>query len=1024
MAFRARPAALILLGLAWISHAPGQTGLRQVTWRAADGLPQSLTLSVTVNPGGTVLTTHGPALPAAQLDGFGVTSLTNLADAQGRVHGTPAAGYWTATRGGLRRVVDDTEELHPLPEIEAELRAAPLRPLRPLPLLPLHETLVLVLLPDRLLGYDAARRVSRVLLRAEAAQAGRFSELAAAGPDAVVVSAERGFLRLRGLAAPNAAAPEIEASPPADISGAVDLQRPFVAADGTVVAAAGRARGEGRAIVRWSGSRLDVWPVEDAVRQAWPGPDGAIWYHNGGAVFRFDPGAGPASRTILPLETGRVMDMALEPEGAFWLATTDGLVRAAPALWRRAPDAPPSGDVPVLALATDAAGGLAMVTTENFWWRDSRGWQALPLGEADDTPPAAEAAFPLPGDRWLLRVHRLGGDAGWRVARLADGALEPWPAALAALTPAGADAEGRVLLLEATDSGVRRAVAYDGLALTNAVEVPPGLGEIGRPAFALGSRRGELWIGGETALLWRRGTNWTRLADPPSGARDGSLTALELPDGRLWVGGFDAIREFDGDAWRVVRRGLDRVHAIELGRDGSVWVASAAGLHRFRDDAWTTHDTEEGLPAAAAYAVLEDRDGTLRAGTARGPAVFDRRADRDPPRAEITGADTPAEAGGGRALFLVGGADRWDFTPSGRLLFSWRLDNSPWSSWRTTTVVAFTNMSAGTHAFAVRALDRAGNVAAAPAVREFTVALSWFRDPRLITVSLLCLAAAAVFAMLAVNRHLSLRRSYAEVERKVRDRTHELEHANAELLHSQKMRALGALAAGVAHDFNGLLSVIRGSAQLLEPGVNGNPRARQRLQRILAAVDQGGGLVHAMLGFTRSGPRTGEALDPVRVVHEALHLLDEAAARRVKFALPAEPIPQLLGSAEMLRQILVNLLRNADEAMNQEGVVTVRLQRLDTAPPNSVLKPAAEGMCLAIAVTDTGAGIGPENLGRIFEPFFTTKGFSAQRGTGLGLLMVYEFAKDLGYGLQVDSEVGRGSTFRVLVPQAAWTGGA
>ncbi|MFN0068777.1 MAG: ATP-binding protein [Limisphaerales bacterium] len=1021
MAFRVRLAAalLLLLGLPGTPSAAAQTGLRQVTWRAAEGLPQSLTLTVTVNPGGEVLTTHGPGRSAARLDGFNVASLTNFADAVGRVQSTTGGVFWSATRDGLRRVAGGSEESHPLPEIAAEMRANPLRALRPPPLLPLGDETLLVLLPDRLLAYDSATRAARVLLRAEAAGVGRFSELSATGPGALVLAAERGFLRLTDLAATHAA-PRVEASPPADAVGAQDLQRPFPAADGSVVAAASAVTGGRRVIVRWSAKRLDVWPVEDAVRQAWPAADGAIWYHDGGDVFRFDPAGGPAARMGLSLEAGRIMDLAVEPDGAFWLATTEGLVRAAPTLWTHAPFGPPAGDAPALALAVDAAGRLAMVTPGRLWWRDAAGWQALPLGEPLDAPPAAEKIFPLAGDRWLVRLHGAGPEGGWRVARLPDGVLEPLPAPLSNMTPAGSDAEGRVLLLDADGPVVRGVVTFDGANISGAAVVPEDLGAVGRASFALGTRRGELWIGGESALLWRRGTNWTRFADVPSGARDGAFTALELPDGRLWVGGLDALREFDGETWRIVRRGLDRVNALAPGRDGGVWVAGAAGLHRFRDEAWTGHTAEEGLPATAAYAVLEAQDGTLWAGTARGAAAWNRRADRDPPRAGITGADTPAQAGDGRALLLVGGADRWDFTPPGRLQFSWRLDNGAWSPWRATAVVPLTNIAAGTHVFAVRALDRAGNVSSAPAVREFTVALRWFRDPRLLGVALVGAAAAAAFAVLAVNRHFRLRRSYAEVEARVRERTAALERANAELLHSQKMRALGTLAAGVAHDFNGLLSVIRGSAQLLEPNVNESPRAHARLQRILAAVEQGGGLVHAMLGFSRTGPRTGEALDPVRVIHETLNLLEESAARRVEFVLPAEPVPQLLGSAEMLRQVLVNLLRNADEAMNHEGLVTLRIERLDAPPAGPVLFPASGGPCLAITVADTGAGISPEHLARIFEPFFTTKGFSARRGTGLGLLMVHEFCKDLGYGLQVESQVGRGSRFRVLVPEAAW----
>jgi signal transduction histidine kinase len=257
------------------------------------------------------------------------------------------------------------------------------------------------------------------------------------------------------------------------------------------------------------------------------------------------------------------------------------------------------------------------------------------------------------------------------------------------------------------------------------------------------------------------------------------------------------------------------------------------------------------------------------------------------------------------------------------------------------------------------------------------------------------------------------------VGRIVEQRTRELERANAELLHSQKMRALGTLAAGVAHDFNGLLSIIKGSAQLLERAVPAtDERARQRLARIQGAVEQGTGLVRAMLGYGRAGPRTGEAFDLPPALAEARGLLAESFGPRVRWEVP-DALPAVFGSAEMLRQMLLNLVQNADEAMDARGETLVRVRRLEAVPAGGVLAPAAAGPCLALEVTDHGVGIPPEHLSRLFEPFFTTKGFSARRGTGLGLLMVHEFAKELGYGLQVESTVGAGSTFRILLPLAA-----
>jgi signal transduction histidine kinase len=113
---------------------------------------------------------------------------------------------------------------------------------------------------------------------------------------------------------------------------------------------------------------------------------------------------------------------------------------------------------------------------------------------------------------------------------------------------------------------------------------------------------------------------------------------------------------------------------------------------------------------------------------------------------------------------------------------------------------------------------------------------------------------------------------------------------------------------------------------------------------------------------------------------------------------------------------LTNLILNASDAMSGKGTIILRSGTMEELPEGLVLKPAAAERYVYIAVQDSGCGIAPETLSRIFEPFFTTKSFSSRRGTGLGLSMVYEFAKELGVGLRVESVQGQGSTFTLILP--------
>jgi signal transduction histidine kinase len=259
------------------------------------------------------------------------------------------------------------------------------------------------------------------------------------------------------------------------------------------------------------------------------------------------------------------------------------------------------------------------------------------------------------------------------------------------------------------------------------------------------------------------------------------------------------------------------------------------------------------------------------------------------------------------------------------------------------------------------------------------------------------------------------------VERIVEQRTKELERANQELLHSQKMRALGTLAAGIAHDFNSILSIIKGSAQIIETNLDDREKVRTRVDRIKTMVEQGSGIVKAMLEISRVG-REEKLCDVNELVSETRRLLTDQFQHEVTLRLePAAILPPVEGVGELIQQMLLNLVLNAADAMSGRGEIILRTGLLKRTPPGLVLAPAAKPPLVCVSVQDQGSGVAPEILPRIFEPFFTTKAFSTRRGTGLGLSMVYEIAKEMGYGLMVQSVPDKGSTFSILIPAAQET---
>ena len=174
-----------------------------------------------------------------------------------------------------------------------------------------------------------------------------------------------------------------------------------------------------------------------------------------------------------------------------------------------------------------------------------------------------------------------------------------------------------------------------------------------------------------------------------------------------------------------------------------------------------------------------------------------------------------------------------------------------------------------------------------------------------------------------------------------------------------------------------------------------------------------------MLGFSRAAAEE-KPCNVNQLIAETSRLLGDQFGHDLALRLELAPaLPRVKGAAELIQQILMNLVLNAADSMGGRGQIVLQSGALERLPLHLVLVPADAPRFVYISVTDSGSGIAPEILPRIFEPFFTTKAFSTRRGTGLGLSMVYEIAKEMGFGLQVESGSGKGSTFTIILP--VWT---
>jgi diguanylate cyclase (GGDEF)-like protein len=612
---------------------------------------------------------------------------------------------------------------------------------------PLDHFRALILLPDRILEFDAERSSSRTVVGLPQTGLTRFLAMRAARDGTIWLAGSGGVGRLYRKPARVAdgsrdqdwqwmALPRLPL-PWADFSDPIE-------GPGSGLFVIGTAASRERAALEFDGRKWEKIYASDSVARAWAGSGGSFWVQDGNRVLELAGGERKMVERSGVL-AGTIRAVNSEGPGRFWVATSEGLALHATPLWSTPQGAPQVDDV-VNAISEDRSGNLWFLAAHELIRFDNLAWSsfALPKGE---TAWAVYTEGPgvLPDGRLVIlttSAHWLAFDPARhtfqavehpdrRVLRefiqCPDGKL------IAETYPAGSSSG---MTLESFDGHRFLPVLGSGYFndLRN-MRLRPN---------------GEIWAGGNSFVgVYRDSPGGPRAVKfgPADGYHDpGAYYIFDDPAGPLLVGGQDGLYQKDGEKWRLIRSGLNRVRNMVRSRDGTLWLASGTGIHRYHNGIWITNGLEEGLPSSVAYKVFEDSKGRIWAGTTRGLSLFNPGADGDAPLVAMDDDKNPREAPpGGKTRFQFYAVDRWKLTLPGRPLFSYRLDGGPWTSFEPADSASYDKLPAGSHRFEVRAMDRNGNISAHPVSRALSVLLPWYATP-----GFRWLATGAVFAIVAL----------------------------------------------------------------------------------------------------------------------------------------------------------------------------------------------------------------------------------------------------------------------------------
>ncbi len=259
---------------------------------------------------------------------------------------------------------------------------------------------------------------------------------------------------------------------------------------------------------------------------------------------------------------------------------------------------------------------------------------------------------------------------------------------------------------------------------------------------------------------------------------------------------------------------------------------------------------------------------------------------------------------------------------------------------------------------------------------------------------------------------------FAKITRDITERRNsqlELQEAQRQRAHAQRMDALGQLTGGVAHDFNNLLMIVSGHIRTIQKAATADDKLSRAANAIAYAAQRGATLTRQLLTFSRRQTLHPKVFQIAETVSACRPMLESSAGSAVRLSISIGPEiwPVNVDESEF-ELALVNITLNARDAMPQGGAILIAAENVNLVAKDTVSK--IEGEFVAVRITDTGSGIAPDVLPKIFDPFFTTKEIG--KGSGLGLSQVHGFAHQSGGTVHIDSQVGRGTTVTIYLPRS------
>ncbi|MBI1388249.1 MAG: response regulator [bacterium] len=963
-------------------------------WDQTDGLGEDWVSYINMDSNGELWITqpnHAFHFDGYQLDEIttpsGYVSINRNADQQ----------IWADDPHGLQILNDDQWIVHEIASDSAFPEQIPY-------IVSFHRDVFYLLTATEIIQYNASDHTRSTVKRAEDTPLGPF-EIMQTGPDGTIwVGGDKGLANIGVSNSIFDRNSEWKYYPFPEYDAEMELRSFYIYPGEELCATLARKGSKTRTLLHYRDGHWNTLYTGE-YSMGWLGHDGGFWLtflsqdQSSFSLFFY---INHQRLHIKPDKYNRTIYRLISTsKDTFWICNANGLTRYSAPIWRIDYSFPSPDDVFAYGFIDES--NQQWITTRNsLYLKTDKTWKQYPFPTSVDgrsTKLRYNSLCDAPGDS----IYVIGSDQFFEFNPESETFREiPNPEGYKIREPAAVMPDKRLLLKVPDASDDQKLLTYDQHEFVPYFDFKGT--KVNAPIDRLMvEQNGTIWLLLRHDLYWLKDGELIKSKFQKNHKEVGFVRFAELGADNIWLVSEEGeVYQFKRGNFSIVKGGgLQFTYQIKQRQNGEVWIGSNNGIHRYLNGSWITNNYHDGLfDAGAQFIIFPDQDSAL-AGGVMGINRYFEHADDDPPDTVI-----PSDRNNNEFLykqtvrFMLQGADRWKYTDSDRLLYSYKIDEGEWSPFSEGADITMQNMARGYHTLNARAMDRDFNIDPTPAIYHFHVNPPWMLQPAFLIWSIFACLITLLFGYLAVNRHLQLNRSLVELKA-------------ANIKAENATQAKSYFLAKMSHEMRTPLNGIVGNLELLtlvQTDEQKNDLIRlcnlsaHTLQEIIGDVLDFAKIEADQLQldhFDASLPRLFEevfSMFCVRANQKQITMIadwDVTIPAKVK----TDPI--------RLRQVLMNLINNSIK-FTEHGGVFARMHRLSTRNGKAEIR---------FEVMDTGCGFKNQIKDDLFMEFVQDQTSNKMsQGTGLGLPICKRIVEMMGGSIGCEGFPQHGARFWFTIP--------